>query len=539
MPFKCIFLTGGVVSSLGKGLTAASLALLLERQGLKISMLKLDPYLNVDPGTMNPYEHGEVYVTEDGVETDLDLGHYHRFSSGKLSKHSTATSGQIYSRVLKKERDGKYLGSTVQVIPHVTNEIIEIIKNYAEENRPDVLIVEVGGTVGDIESLPFLEAIRQFRYEYPQDSLCLHMTYVPYVKAAKEVKTKPSQHSAQSLRSVGIMPDAILCRSENALSSDVKKKISLFCSVPLSAVFNITDVVHTIYELPLQLEQEKLSEFVAQRLNLPSQPIDLSDWKILLQRYIFPAGDPVRIGFVGKYTQHGDAYKSVLESITHAAVNLGCKAEVVPISPENAEDLELLKTCHGCLVPGGFGVRGWEGKIAAATFCRENKIPYLGICLGMQALVVEYARNVLHLRQADSMEMSPNTPDPLICMMDGQENVIATGGTMRLGGYPCQLVQDSKTAGAYQEQRITEIHRHRYEVNPAYVQQLENAGLDIVGTCPDQGLCEIVEVKDHPWMVGVQFHPEFRSKWVKPHPLFIGFIQAALSQSKQASQHGS
>ncbi|CED80623.1 CTP synthetase [Chlamydia abortus] len=532
MSFKCIFLTGGVVSSLGKGLTAASLALLLERQGLKVAMLKLDPYLNVDPGTMNPYEHGEVYVTNDGIETDLDLGHYHRFSSVNLSRYSTATSGQIYARVIKKERDGLYLGSTVQVIPHITNEIIEVILECAKENHPDVLIVEIGGTVGDIESLPFLEAIRQFRYEHAEDCFSIHMTYVPYLQAAGEVKTKPTQHSVQSLRSIGIIPDAILCRSEAPLSSEVKKKISLFCNVPSTAVFNVVDVKHSIYEMPLMLSQEKISTFITEKLGLFTKKEDLSDWEMLVERLRHPLPNKIRLGLVGKYVQHKDAYKSVFESITHAALSLNCSVELFPLDSDDPHFLETLELCDGCLVPGGFGSRGWEGKIIAAKLCRERGIPYFGICLGMQVLVVEYARHVLHLEHANSTEMDKDTPDPVICMLDWQASLIATGGTMRLGAYPCALSPGSKVYAMYGQPEIMERHRHRYEVNFNYIQQLKDHGLDIVGTCPEQGLCEIVEIKDHPWMIGVQFHPEFLSKLIKPHPLFVGFIEAALLHSR-------
>ncbi|ANH78989.1 CTP synthase [Candidatus Chlamydia sanziniae] len=532
MPFKCLFLTGGVVSSLGKGLTAAALALLLERQGLKVAMLKLDPYLNVDPGTMNPFEHGEIYVTDDGIEADLDLGHYHRFSSVVLSKYSTATSGQIYARVIKKEREGYYLGSTVQVIPHITNEIMQVILDCVQEPATDVLIVEIGGTVGDIESLPFLEAIRQFRYEYPEDCLNLHMTYVPYLKAAREVKTKPTQHSVQTLRSIGIIPDVILCRSEEALSSEVKSKISLFCNVPSNAVFNVVDVRATIYEMPLILSQEHIARFIGQKLKLNVQPEDLTDWKILVDRLSQPL-PKVYIGIVGKYLQHRDAYKSIFEALTHAVLSLNYSIEILPIDAEDPNLSQILAQCDGCLVPGGFGARGWEGKISAARFCREHRVPYFGICLGMQVLIIEYARNVLHLSRANSTEMEKETPDPVVCMMEGQDPLLATGGTMRLGSYPCRLVPESKVWKAYgQVNEIYERHRHRYEVNPTYIKCLATQGLHVVGICPHQELCEIVEVEDHPWMVGVQFHPEFISKLIKPHPLFIRFIQEALVYSK-------
>ncbi|EYE60267.1 CTP synthase [Bacteroides fragilis str. S6L5] len=535
MPFNCIFLTGGVVSSLGKGLTAAALALLLERQNLKVAMLKLDPYLNVDPGTMNPYEHGEVYVTDDGVETDLDLGHYHRFSSVHLSKYSTATSGQIYARVIKKEREGRYLGSTVQVVPHITNEIIEVILECARESQPDVLIVEIGGTVGDIESLPFLEAIRQFRYDHAENCCSIHMTYVPYLKAAGEVKTKPTQHSVQSLRGIGIIPDAILCRSESPLPEEVKKKISLFCNVPHNAVFNVIDVEHSIYEMPLMLSKEKISTWITEKLSLNTQQKDLQDWEDLVSRLRQPLPNKVRIGLVGKYVQHKDAYRSVFEAITHAALSLNCSAEILPLDPENPHIYKVLEQCDGCLVPGGFGVRGWEGKIAVAQMCREQGIPYFGICLGMQVLVVEYARHVLHLENANSTEMDISTPTPVVCLMDGQDSLSATGGTMRLGAYPCILTSGTKTYQNYQSSEIKERHRHRYEVNSHYIPQLQKHGLKIVGHSPDGKLCEIVEVANHPWMIGVQFHPEFLSKLTAPHPLFIGFIEAAILHSRNTT----
>ncbi|EPP35315.1 CTP synthase [Chlamydia ibidis] len=533
MLFKCIFLTGGVVSSLGKGLTAASLALLLERQGLKVAMLKLDPYLNIDPGTMNPFEHGEVYVTDDGVETDLDLGHYHRFSSAKLSKYSTATSGQIYARVIKKERDGFYLGSTVQVVPHITNEIIQVILECAQDSQPDVIVVEIGGTVGDIESLPFLEAIRQFRYEHPNDCLNIHITYVPYLKAAGEVKTKPTQHSVQCLRSIGIIPDAVICRSETPLGDDIKKKISLFCHVPCEAVFNIIDLKHSIYEMPLVLAKENISSFIAKKLNLSTQVADLNDWEELVARFQSPMKNKVRIGLVGKYIQHKDAYKSIFEAITHAGLSLHCDVDILPIDSEDPNLSTALEQCDGCLVPGGFGSRGWEGKITAAQFCRETQLPYFGICLGMQVMVVEYARHVLRLPTANSTEMDPDTPFPLVWTMEGQDSLVATGGTMRLGTYVCELDPDSKVFQAYKQEKISERHRHRYEVNSNYLEDLRKHGLCIVGTSPNRDLCEIVEIKDHPWMIGVQFHPEFLSKLIAPHPLFIKFIEAALEHSRK------
>ncbi|MBQ8498381.1 CTP synthase [Chlamydia sp.] len=530
MSFKSIFLTGGVVSSLGKGLTAASLALLLEKQNLKVAMLKLDPYLNVDPGTMNPYEHGEVYVTDDGIETDLDLGHYHRFSSVQLSKYSTATSGQIYTRVIAKERNGDFLGSTVQVVPHVTNEIINVIQSCAEHHKPDILIVEIGGTIGDIESLPFLEAVRQFRYEHPKDCLSIHMTYVPYLKAAKEIKTKPTQHSVQNLRSIGISPDAILCRSETPLSLEIRRKISLFCNVPEQAVFNAVDLEWSIYEMPLLLAKENISNFLLNKLGFSPKPLDLTDWQNLVDALCDQKRPVIRIGLVGKYLEHKDAYKSVFESLSHASVPTNCSLEVVPISPDSEDLLERLSTCDGCLIPGGFGTRSWEGKILAAHYCREHNIPCFGICLGMQALVVEYTRYVLNIPFANSLEMDPHTPDPVICMMQGQDSVIK-GGTMRLGAYPCRIDPDSLAFTAYKKALVQERHRHRYEVNPSYINRLQDKGLKVSGICPQGELCEIVEIPNHRWMLGVQFHPEFLSKLAVPHPLFVEFVRAARTYS--------
>ncbi|WP_213318333.1 CTP synthase [Chlamydiifrater volucris] len=532
MSFKCLFLTGGVVSSLGKGLTAASLALLLERHGLSVSMLKLDPYLNVDPGTMNPFEHGEIYVTDDGSEADLDLGHYYRFSSVFLSKLSTATSGQIYARVIKKEREGRYLGSTVQVVPHITNEIKEVIRDSVGDQNPDVVIIEIGGTVGDIESLPFLEAIRQFRYENARDCLNFHMTYVPYLKASGEIKSKPTQHSVQTLRGIGVIPDAILCRSEVALSEDIKRKISLFCSVPEEAVFNIPDVEGSVYELPLVLDDEAIAQFVMQRLGFAprTKGADLSDWKGLVGVLKSPK-DRVSIGIVGKYLQHKDAYKSIFESITHAAASLGCAANIVPIDADTFNESSL-KDCQACLVPGGFGNRGWEGKILAAKYCRESQLPYFGICLGLQVMVVEFARNVLGMTDADSSEMNPHTQYPVVCMMNEQNQALDKGGTMRLGAYPCLLEKDSKVYKAYGCESISERHRHRYEVNGSYEKQFASAGLRTVGKFYPEGLCEIMELENHEWMIGVQFHPEFKSKLVSPHPLFKAFITKAINGNR-------
>ncbi|MCH9626071.1 MAG: CTP synthase [Chlamydiales bacterium] len=528
---KYIFITGGVVSSLGKGLTLASLALLLEKRGYKPAMLKLDPYLNVDPGTMNPFEHGEVYVTDDGAETDLDLGHYYRYSNSPLNKASTATSGQIYETVLKNERRGDYLGKTVQVIPHITDEIKKRIVQCGDSADADLVLVEIGGTIGDIESLPFLEAIRQFRYERPQECLNIHMTYVPYLKAAGEVKTKPTQHSVQSLRSIGILPDLILCRCEESLSLDIKQKISLFCNVPQESVFDEVDVNTSIYEVPLMLEKQGVGKKICELLNLNQPVIDLSEWEALVESIKKPKGT-VTVGIVGKYLQHKDAYKSVFEALQHGAIAAGFKLKIKTIESDKISSLEELKDCDGFLVPGGFGERGWEGKLEAAHYCRTNKIPYFGICLGMQVLVVEFARNILGLNQANSTEMDSQTPDPIISLLSEQEHVEDMGGTMRLGAYPCVLQEESKAYHAYSAAKISERHRHRYEFNNKYKEIAENHGLLVSGILENGHLCEIVEVKEHPWMLGVQFHPEFKSRPTEPHPLFRDFVKAMIEGKK-------
>ncbi len=519
---KYIFITGGVVSSLGKGLTAASIAMLLEKKGFKIAMLKLDPYLNVDPGTMNPFEHGEVYVTDDGVETDLDLGHYYRYTHAPLSRASTATSGQIYETVIKRERHGDYLGKTVQVIPHITDEIKKRIEHCGEVAEAEVVLVEIGGTIGDIESLPFLEAIRQFRYERWSDCLNIHMTYVPYLKAAGEVKTKPTQHSVQTLRSIGILPDLILCRCEKSLSSEIKQKISLFCNVPRESVFDEVDVSTTIYEVPLMLQRQGVDERICAQLGLKCPSVNLSEWETIVDTIKNPKGS-VTVGIVGKYLQHQDAYKSVFEALHHGAIAAGYQLNIKTIESDKETDLE---GCDGYLVPGGFGERGWEGKIMAAKHCRDQKIPYFGICLGMQVMVVEFARHVLGLKEANSTEMVPGTKEPIISLLSEQEGVEDKGGTMRLGAYPCLLKEGSKAHAAYGSTSISERHRHRYEFNNKYKELLEQKGLTLSGKYEKGNLCEIAEVQDHPWMVGVQFHPEFKSRPTDPHPLFRDFVKA-------------
>ncbi len=522
---KYIFVTGGVVSSLGKGLTAAAIGLLLESRGIKIAMLKLDPYLNVDPGTMNPFQHGEVYVTDDGAETDLDLGHYYRFTKSPLSKASNATSGQIYETVIKKERKGDYLGKTVQVVPHVTDEIkTRILTCAGQEENIEVVIVEIGGTVGDIESLPFLEAIRQFRYERPNDCINIHLTYVPYLKAAGEVKTKPTQHSVQALREIGIMPDIILCRCEEPLSQEIKSKISLFCSVPKDAVIDEKDVAHSIYEVPIEMHAQGLDQMICKMLHLKASSSELSQWEKLLSSIQNPKKKIV-VGVVGKYMDHQDAYKSVFEALHHAAIHAGVDLEIRRFESDQMED-ESFHGCDGYLVPGGFGERGWEGKVKAAKYCREKKIPYFGLCLGMQVMIVEFARNVLGLENAHSTEVDPNTPHPVISMLTEQRGIAAKGGTMRLGAYPCELKEGTLSFKAYGKRLISERHRHRYEFNNNYKKQFEDKGMVFSGRLEDEALSEISEIPDHPWMLGVQFHPEFKSRPLEPHPLFREFIAA-------------
>ncbi|MCH9609923.1 MAG: CTP synthase [Chlamydiales bacterium] len=518
-------MTGGVVSSLGKGLTLSSIAMLLEKRGIKLAMLKLDPYLNVDPGTMNPFEHGEVYVTDDGAETDLDLGHYYRYTNSPLSKASVATSGQIYDSVIKQERRGDYLGKTVQVIPHITNEIKNRIEACGEIAEADLVLVEIGGTVGDIESLPFLEAIRQFRLEHSDNCLNIHMTYVPFLKTAGELKTKPSQHSVQVLRSIGITPDLILCRCEHSLSNEIKQKISLFCNVPRGDVFDAIDVRGSIYKVPIELHKEGVDISICQKLGLPTLSIDLTDWKSIIETASHPKAT-VTVGIVGKYVQHKDAYKSVFEALEHAALAKGLALKIKTIESDKPHVAEELKECDGCLVPGGFGERGWQGMLDAAQFCRESSLPYFGICLGMHVLVVEFAQNILGEKEANSTEMNANSSAPVISLIEEQRGIEEKGGTMRLGSYPCLLKEDSKTRDAYQSVSISERHRHRYEFNNYYRERLESAGLDFVGHYEEQNLCEVTEVKEHPWMIGVQFHPEFKSRPTKPHPLFSSFIQA-------------
>ncbi len=537
MQTKFIFITGGVCSSLGKGLSSASIGMLLEKKGLKVALLKLEPYLNVDPGTMSPFQHGEVYVTDDGAETDLDLGHYERYTNSPLSKASNVTSGQIYSTVIRRERQGDFLGKTVQVIPHITDEIKQRILLCArQEENIDVVLVEIGGTVGDIESQPFLEAIRQFRYDHLGSCINIHLTYVPYIKAAQEVKTKPSQHSVQLLRSIGIFPDIILLRAESTLDEDVKDKISLFCNVPRKAVIEEIDVEHSIYELPIKLHEQEIDKIICKLLNLNDIDIDLSEWKAIIETIKNPKG-VVTVGFVGKYVQHQDAYKSVYESLKHAANEVGYNINIERYEAdriiENGTVDKAISGCDGYLVPGGFGERGWDGKIMTAKYCRENKIPYFGICLGMQVLAVEFARHVLKLEDANSTEIDAETKYPVISLLSEQKDVKDMGGTMRLGAFICDIKPGTNAEKAYKSLKISERHRHRYEFNNKYKEMMEQKGFVVAGTLHEAGLCEIAEVKDHPWMVGVQFHPEFKSKPTAAHPLFKAFIQAMIANQKE------
>lgn len=534
---KYIFVTGGVVSSLGKGLAASSLGTLLELRGLRVIMQKFDPYLNIDPGTMNPYEHGEVYVLDDGAETDLDLGHYERFTHTNLSKLNNLTSGQVYQNVLDKERAGKYQGRTVQVIPHVTNEIKARMHEVAEKMGGDVIITEIGGTVGDIEGLPFLEAIRQFGHEVgPGNVLYIHATLVPYIKAAQELKTKPTQQSIAKLREIGIAPHIILCRTEHPLDLDVREKISLFGNVPIESVVEVRDVKHTIYEVPLKLHEERLDDNVCRLLNLTTPQPDLTRWRNFVQRVIHPTHH-VRIGVVGKYIELQDAYKSIYESLTHAGASHDCKVDIIRVDAESIEKAgpELYLTgLQGILIPGGFGDRGTEGKITAARYAREKGIPYFGICLGMQIAVIEFARNVCGLKGATSTEFDKSTAHPVISLMEEQKKVKQLGGTMRLGSWVTDLVPGSKAFDLYRSATITERHRHRFEFNSDYKELMEQKGMLISGTSPKGDLAEIIELPSHPYFVGCQFHPEFLSKPNNPHPLFFGFVKAAMQHHAAA-----
>lgn len=534
---KYIFVTGGVVSSLGKGITAASLGRLLKNRGYKVTIQKFDPYINIDPGTMSPYQHGEVFVTDDGAETDLDLGHYERFIDENLSKASNVTTGKIYQSVINKERKGEYLGSTIQVIPHITNEIKDRVLRVGKNDNADIVITEIGGTVGDIESLPFLEAIRQVKKDVSNrnDVIYVHVTLVPYIAAAGELKTKPTQHSVKELRSIGIQPDIIVCRTVEKLSDEMKKKIGMFCDVEPEAVINNL-TADSIYEVPLLMEQEGLDHIALKKLGLEDRPVDLEDWKAMVER-MTEAKKEVQIALVGKYVQLHDAYLSVAEALSHAGYAMGAKVNIRWINSETLEeekpDLdEVFAGVDGIVVPGGFGYRGVEGKIDAIRYARENKIPFLGLCLGMQCAVIEFARNVCHMEQANSSEFIPDGKYPVIDLMPDQEDVTEKGGTMRLGIYPCKLKEGTKARDLYENQEIVyERHRHRYEVSNEFRPQMEAAGLVVSGTSPDDRLVEIIELKDHPYFAATQAHPEFKSRPNRPHPLFNGFMEAAVKQS--------
>ena len=528
---KFIFVTGGVVSSLGKGITTAALAVLLEKRGLKVAIQKLDPYINVDPGTMSPFEHGEVYVTEDGYEADLDLGHYERFSNAPIGRHSNATTGSIYSEVIRKERAGEYLGQTVQVIPHITNEIKKAITSGAAEGA-DISIVEIGGTAGDIESLPFLEAIRQYALERPKtQTMFVHLTLLPYLKASGEMKTKPTQQSVGKLREIGIQPDVLVCRCEHPMTEGMRSKISLFCNVRESDVIQEIDVPTTIYEVPLDLQKHGLDSAVVNHLELPSvAKVDMSDWQDLVTRWANPKHE-IEIAVVGKYIELHDAYKSIYESLAHAGAAHNTKVRFRKIAAESLLDCdasEALKGINGILIPGGFGERGLEGKINAVQWARENNIPTFGICFGMQAITIEYARNVAGIKDANTSEVDENCANPVIDLMAEQENVSDKGGTMRLGAYACRVVPNTKLADIYDRDMVFERHRHRWEFNNAYREQLEKAGLTASGIFEKRDLVEAVEISNHDFFVGVQYHPEFKSKPLVPHPLFDRFIAASL-----------
>ena len=537
---KYIFVTGGVVSSLGKGITAASLGRLLKNRGYKVTIQKFDPYINIDPGTMSPYQHGEVFVTDDGAETDLDLGHYERFIDMNLSKASNVTTGKIYQSVINKERKGEYLGSTIQVIPHITNEIKDRVLRVGREDNADIVITEIGGTVGDIESQPFLEAIRQVRKDVPNrnDVLYIHVTLIPYISAAGELKTKPTQHSVKELRSIGIQPDIIVCRTEKEISDDMKRKIALFCDVDAEAVIsNMT--CSTIYEVPLLLQEEGLDRIVLEKLGLEDRPCDMTEWKGMVDR-ILSAEKQVDIALVGKYVELHDAYLSVAEALSHAGFAFGTKIKIHWVNSEELEDHldtldEVFAGVGGIIVPGGFGSRGIEGKIASIRWAREHKVPFLGLCLGMQCAVIEFARHVCGMTDANSSEIAPDCQYPVIDLMPDQEDITDKGGTMRLGLYPCKLAAGTKARELYGGREIVyERHRHRYEVNNEFRQAMVDKGLVIAGTSPDDRLVEMIELPDHPFFEATQAHPEFKSRPTRPHPLFRGFVEAAIRHEEES-----
>ena len=534
---KYVFVTGGVVSSLGKGIAAASLGRLLKERGLEVTLQKFDPYINVDPGTLSPFQHGEVYVTDDGAETDLDLGHYERFIDRPLSQANNITSGRIYQNVINKERRGDYLGSTVQVIPHITDEIKGAIRRLSDGH--DVVITEIGGTVGDIESLPFLEAIRQFRQDVGREHVVfMHLTLVPYIAAAGELKTKPTQHSVRELMEIGIQPDVVICRTERPLDEDICSKIALFTNVSVEAVIEARDV-ETIYEVPLAFHRQGLDDVVLERLGLDASAPDLGPWTLMVERVKHPVRGSVRIAVVGKYTQLVDSYKSVQEAFIHGGISNNVGVEIDWLSSEQFEDdtgAERLQAYDGLLIPGGFGPRGIEGMLSAVAWAREHDLPFFGICLGLQCAVIEFARNVVGLSGSDSSEFSEESPDPVICLMDSQRNLTTKGGTMRLGAYPAQLRDSSRTAAIYGELEISERHRHRFEVNNAYRERFEAGGMAISGTSPDGKLVEVIEIASLTWFVACQFHPELKSRPMAPAPLFASFIEAAARQAGLVGQ---
>tara|TARA_A200000113_G_scaffold118187_1_gene106051 strand:- start:1933 stop:3549 length:1617 start_codon:yes stop_codon:yes gene_type:complete len=528
---KYIFVTGGVSSSLGKGIIAASLAKLLQSQDFKVTIQKFDPYINVDPGTLNPYEHGECYVTDDGAETDLDLGHYERFLNIKTSQANNVTTGRVYQRVIEKERKGEFLGKTVQVVPHITNEIKERMQLLGKSGEFDIIITEIGGTVGDIESLPYIESVRQLIYDLgDENAMVIHLTLIPFLSAAKELKTKPTQHSVKTLMESGIKADVLVCRTEYELSNDLRKKLALFCNVRVEAVIQSIDV-ETIYDVPIKMLEEGLDKVVLNKLKLKSKPHKLDNWKSFLEKYKHPKRK-VRIGLVGKYVELQDSYKSILEALIHAGAMNEANVEVVSIHSEflnQANSQEQLKSVHGLIVAPGFGGRGIEGKINAITYVRENKIPFFGICLGMQMAVIEYSRNVLNHKNANSTEIDENTDYPVIDLMESQKGIVNKGGTMRLGTWDCTINKDTQVAKAYGTDAIEERHRHRYEFNNQYTKEIfETGSLKIAGFNPETNLVEIIENQDHPWFVGVQFHPEYKSTVSNPHPLFLAFIKASI-----------
>ncbi len=530
---KYIFVTGGVTSSLGKGIVAASLAKLLQARGYKVTIQKFDPYINVDPGTLNPYEHGECYVTEDGAETDLDLGHYERFLSVPTSQANNVTTGRVYQYVINKEREGAFLGKTVQVIPHITDEIKRRVQLLGETGEYDIVLTELGGTVGDIESLPYIESLRQLRWELGANNcVVIHLTLIPYLNAAKELKTKPTQHSVKELLSNGVQPDILVCRTEHPIGTDIKEKLALFCNVDKGSVIQARDM-STIYEVPIEMYKEKLDVTVLRKLSLSNEvEPDLDKWKEFLHKLKNPK-TKVRIGLIGKYLELQDAYKSILEAFIHAGSVNECEVKIESIHSENiTKDNAAEKLSHldGILVAPGFGPRGIEGKINAIQYVRENNIPFFGICLGMQCAVIEFGRNVLGLDQAHSYEMNPDSPHHVIALMEEQKKVVNMGGTMRLGAYPCDLTEGSKAYDAYQNKAISERHRHRYEFNNKYLKQYNDAGMAASGVNPQTQLVEIIELQNHPWFVGVQFHPELKSTVDNPHPLFVNFVKAALTR---------